>query len=285
MQFLLSQHDPVRPPANNPEETSEALDYGYGYEGEFSVWESLWYAVSGWLSLAYVLLLIWMVVYCVKHDPERSIWLWIILIFWPLGPFIYFIARWLPSAEIRLPAFTHRWTKSRELRRLETAAIQIGNAHQHVQYGDALKAVGMHTEALQAYLNALDRDETLAALWGAGSMEYRLEKYSAAKDHLEKILKTDPAYKFGDVSLLYGKALIALNQKQDALAHLQTHTQKWRQPEAMYLLGKLYVEIDEKSQAQNALQNLILDLDSSPKAIARKHLFWKSRAKRLLRRL
>lgn len=267
-------------------ENSASIEYSPVDPVEVSYWHWLWFASSGWFSLLYFALLIWMVIYCVKHDPERYIWLWIIFLTQPFGPFIYFIVRWLPSSNTKLPAFTHRWTKGREIRQLETAALQIGNAHQHVQYGEALKNVGKKEEALKAYRSALLKEpDNLAALWGAASMEFQLDEFDSAKEKLEKILNIEYGYKFGDVSLLYGKTLGAMQHKEQALAHFEKHIRKWRQPEAMFLLANLYLSFQRPDQAREALQSLVIDIDSSPKAIARKHLFWKSRAKKLLHKI
>lgn len=271
--------------ASNAEEFEGELPT-VGVPVELTYWQWLWFATSGWGSLLYLALLIWMVLYCVNNDPDRHIWLWIIVLIWPLGPFIYLIGRWLPSSQLKLPRFTQRWTRQGEIRKLETAALQIGNAHQYVQYGDALKNIGSREKALNAYSQALTREsKNLAALWGAAAMEFQLAQYLEAKVHLEQILEIDETYKFGDVSLLYGKTLQAFDLNDAARTHLEKHSKKWRQPEAMYLLASLYVENQQPEQARQALQNLVIDLDSSPRVIARKHLFWKSRAKRLLKKM
>lgn len=256
------------------------------YPIEMSYWQWLWYSLYGWPSFLYFAFTIWMVIYCLKNDPDRYLWIWVMLIFSAFGaPVIYFFVRWLPSSNLQLPSFTKRWTKRRELRQLETASLQIGNAHQFIQYGDALRAAGKHTQASEAYLKALAKEpENLSALWGAGVTEFRLEKYKEAREHLEKILAVDESYKFGDVSLLYGKTLSTLDLKDVAREHLEKHVRKWRQPEAMYLLATLQLAANQPDKARDSLQNLIIDLDSSPRAIARKHLFWKSRARRLLRK-
>ncbi|WP_417848525.1 tetratricopeptide repeat protein [Thalassoglobus sp.] len=268
--------------------TTERFEYEAVQESlpvEITPLDYLWALTTGWMSLLYLPFLIWMMYYCVRNDPGRFLWLWIILLTQPFGPFIYFIARWLPSSQVKLPAFTHRWTKGRELRILETATLQIGNAHQFVQYGEALRKAGLKEKGLAAFLKALEKEpDNLAALWGAASLEYQLDQYELAKEKLEKILKVDESYKFGDVSHLYGKSLAGLHQNEQALAHLEKHAKKWRQPEAMYLLAKLQIENNQKEAARQTLQSIIVDLDSSPKAIARKHLFWRSRAKRLLRK-
>ncbi len=269
-------------------ESTEGFDFEANQEYipvEISLLDSLWYWTTGWMSFLYLPFLLWMAYYCYRNDPGRFIWLWIIFLTQPFGPFIYFFVRWLPSSQFRLPAWTHRWTKGRELRQLETAALQIGNAHQFIQYGEALRKVGIKEKALNAFLKALEKEpDNLAALWGAASIEYQLDQYDPAKSKLEKVLSEDEAYKFGDVSLLYAKTLRGLKENDQALAHLEKHTKKWRQPEAMYLLANLQIEHDQKELARQTLQSIIVDLDSSPRAIARKHLFWKSRAKRLLRK-
>lgn len=241
---------------------------------------------SSVFAIIYAGLVVAMVIYCVRNDPDRYLWIWIILLLHPFGVFIYLFARWLPSAEIVLPAWTRRWTSGRKLRQLETAALQIGNAHQHIQYGDALRVLGKHELALDAYRQGLTKDSSnLAALWGAALMEFQLKQFDSARSRLEQVLAVEPSYKFGDVSLLYGKTLIELGDNGSALEHLQGHVRKWRQPEAMYLLASLLHAEQQYGPARDVLRNLIIDIDSSPRAIARKHLVWKGKAQKLLRKL
>lgn len=252
-------------------------------------WEWMLIPLSGTfgiLYLLYLVFLIWMVVFCVRRDPERYLWLLMIFLLQPIGVFIYFVARWLPNRDVELPNIAQRWTRRRELRRLETAALQIGNAHQYVQYGDALRSLKRASEALTAYQNALKKEpDNLAALWGAAVVEHELQQYDAALEHLQKVLDVDAGYKFGDVSLLFGKTLGALGREEEALDHFEKHTRKWRQPQAMFLLAKLYHSAGKPQQAQSTLQSLILDIDSSPRAIARKHQFWKGRARRFMKKI
>lgn len=252
----------------------------------FAAWPAVWFWLSAWPSWLYWGLLIWMVLYCVRNDPERGMWIWIMLLLQPFGAIVYFFVRYLPSSGYQAPAFLRRWRRLRDLPRLETAARQIGNPHQYVLLGDALREMGSSRRALEAYLQALRKEpRNLAALWGAASVEFLLQDFSAARDKLSQVLEQDFTYKFGDVSLLYAKTLLALGDPAAARDHLDRHIRKWRQPEAVYLLARLCADQNDSAAARRHLQGLIDDLDSSPRAIARKSLFWKSRAKRLLRRL
>ncbi|QDT57139.1 tetratricopeptide repeat protein [Caulifigura coniformis] len=241
---------------------------------------------SGPWAFVYVIVLIWMLAYCAKYDPDRGMWLWIMLLFHPFGTIAYFFIRWLPSSTLQPPKFLQRFLGGRELERKRIAAAQIGNAHQHVELGDALREIGRLKEAGDAYDRALEKDpKNLAALWGAGLVAYRLENYSTAREKLASVLEIDPSYKFGDVSLTYANTLLKLNENEAAQTHLEQHTKRWRHPESLYRLAEIHAQNGEPKAARELLQGLIMDVDASPKAISRKFYFWKGRAKRLIRKL
>ncbi|MBX3440204.1 MAG: tetratricopeptide repeat protein, partial [Planctomycetaceae bacterium] len=196
----------------------------------------LWRTISAWGATLYLPFMIWMLVSCLRNDPERGVWLWIILIFHPVGAVIYFLARWLPGAHIEAPSFIKRFSGGRNIHRLEIAARQIGNPHQFIEWGDALGEAGRWDKALDAYLQALAKDASNPqALWGAGCCQFRAGEFGAAYESLKRLLDIDPAYKFGDVSLMYGKTLHALRRSDEARAHLESHIRRWRHPEALYL--------------------------------------------------
>jgi hypothetical protein len=259
----------------------------YGYDPYTGHWFPFW--MLGGLALfnlLYAALALWMAVECLRKDPDRYLWIWVIFFIFPVGPILYFFLRWLPSTDVRLPHWARKWTRGYDLRRLETAAKQIGNAHQFVQWGDLEREVGNHERAAGAYQKALGKDPAnLQALWGAALVDLQSNRFPAARERLEKILAIDPQYKFGDVSLAYGKALLKLNEVDASRAHLEKHICRWRHPEALYLLATIQLEQGQPAAARETLDALILDIHGSPKAIARRHTMWYSRAKRLLRRI
>lgn len=286
MQWLLAQADQV--PDLTLEEIRQMVEQdALELEQSGLPWWVMWWSS---LSLLFWILssvfTLWMIIYCIRHDSERSTWLWILLFFPALGPVIYFFARWLPSSSMELPAFARRWTDGPKIRRLEVAAQQIGNPYQFVLWGDALRDVKQWAEARAAYLRALAKEpENLLALWGAALAESQLGEPLAARPHLEATLRIDPSYKFGDVSLLYGKTLHLLDEKDAELAHWRTHLKRWRQPEALYLLAELLNDRGEHAEARQCLNTMIADIEITPRALARKVFFWKGRAKKLLRKI
>lgn len=237
----------------------------------------------GLFSFAFM---IWMIVYCLQNDPDRFVWLWVIILFGPLGASIYFLVRYLPNKSLRPPRWLSRFFRGKKLKQLEWKCRQIGNAHQWVEYGDALRDVGRWQEADAAYTEAVERDnESLPALWGLATTAFRAERFSEARDHLMTLLQIDERYKFGDPSLLLGKTHIALDDSENAQDILSKHVTAHRTPEAVFLLGKLQSESGDIDAARETLQSLIDDLENAPRKIVRKSMFWRSRAKRLMRTL
>jgi len=267
-----------------PPEILQALESG---DPMVSPWVILWqWLFAGPLWLCYIILLITMIVYCVRNDPNWGFWLWIMLLVQPFGAIAYFLARYLPSRNYEDWSVLKRWKKARTLPRLETAATQIGNPYQFVQWGDALRELGRSDQAGSAYSRALAKEpDNLSALWGAARINFLHKNWTDARDQLARILDQDNNFKFGDVSLLYAKSLLELQEEKAATEHLEQHVRKWRQAEALYLLGQRYARQGDTARAREQLEGLISDLHASPRAIARKSIFWKSRAKRLLRSL
>lgn len=252
--------------------------------------DSLWVLLLGGLwsviYLAYAAFWIWMLIECVRKDPDRFLWLWILVLIPFPGALIYFFLRWWPTNDIRLPKSLQRWTRGKEIDRLATAAHQIGNAYQYVQLGEGLLEVRQFGRAGEAFARALQKEpDNPQALWGAAQVDIQHKEFDSARDRLKKLLDIDPQYKFGDVSLAYGKTLYEVGEHNEALEHLTEHVNRWRHPEALYLLASLHAERGELHEAREQLLAMLMDINGSPRAVARKYGIWKSRARKMLRKL
>lgn len=238
------------------------------------------------VGVLYTIFLLWMLYHCLRTEPDRYFWMWLMIVVWGVGPLVYFVMRYLPAAEYHGPAFLRRWTRGRELVRLETAAIQIGNPHQFVLWADALRDVGMLDQAATAYGRALAKEpQNLPALWGATQVAATQKRHTDVCQWARQILDKDPQYKFGDVSLVFGRSIMELGDVAAATQHLEQHVRRWRHPEAVYLLASLHARQGCYQIARDHLQALIHDINGSPTAIARRYGRWKSRARRMLKGL
>jgi hypothetical protein len=241
---------------------------------------------AGFFSLFFGVFTIWMLVECVRKEPDKYTWVFIILFGFGIGPMIYFFVRWLPQRNLQPPGWLRGLSRGSELRRLRSAAAQIGNPYHFVQLGDALRETWHFEEARDAYARALAKEPAnLSALWGAGLVELHFKSYEAACAFFEKIMQLDPQFKFGDSSLAYAKTLIHLERTNEAIDHLEQHVKRWRTPEAVYLLATLYADAGRDDEARSHLHTMLLDIDASPLSIARKQGAWRRRGRQLLKKL
>lgn len=247
-----------------------------------------WLMIWGiaFVGFAYSAFWVGMLIHSLRFEPDKTFWLWLLIVAPFPGAIVYLVARVLPAADWKTPVWLQRFTRSKELARLASATEMIGNAHQFVQYGDALRDTAQWTDAAQAYQNALKKDpECLPALWGAALVSIEQKKWDKALPLCRQILDRDAQYRFGDVSFAYAKALLATGDTAAGRTHLEKHCQRWRNPEAVYLLAERCAADGDTAVARQYLIEVIRDINGSPSAIARKHGRWKSLARRLLDKL
>ena len=232
---------------------------------------------------------LWQLIDCFYAEPDRYLWMLIILLVnpgFPAGAGLYFALRWLPRHRARWIGKPSRWTKQAELSRLEAAALQIGNAHQYVQWADLLREVKAWKQARTAYQAALEREPgSLPALWGLAQVELATRRFAEARRALEPIMAADSAYKFGDASLAYGRALMELKDRDAARLHWAAHVKRWRQPEAVVRHAELLAEAGDSAEALRQLDLLLIDARIAPSFFHREHGRWIRRARSLRRRL
>ncbi|HLJ12026.1 MAG TPA: tetratricopeptide repeat protein [Planctomycetaceae bacterium] len=230
---------------------------------------------------------IWMLIHCARHDPERNLWLWILFIGNVPAAVIYFLVRWLPGARLSSgPSLMAKWSKRRQIPRLEVAARNIGNAHQFVELGEAYRETGKTDRAADCFHRALQKDPAnMPALWGAAQTQMQRQNFAAARPHLEGILAKDGTYKFGDVSLAYCRTLVNLNDSDAAFERLEQHLKRWTHPEAYVLIASLLIDRGQHALARERLESTLSDLQGGPAFFARQNRSWARKARRLLGRL
>ncbi|MCA8987066.1 MAG: tetratricopeptide repeat protein [Planctomycetaceae bacterium] len=244
----------------------------------------LW--ISWFLYLASAVITVAMLIDCMRHEAEKGIWVLVMLLLPPLGAVAYFFARFLPRASHSANGMTGKRISRQDLRRLEIAAEQIGNSYQWVQLGEAQLQRRNISGAEDSFRKAIERDEkNLPAWWGLSECLEKQKQWQEALDCYNFILEQDPDYKFGDVSLARGRALMELGEYAAALTHFQRHVSRWRQPEGLYRLAVCLQYNGDSLQAAETLRSLLMDLEAGPQSIARKNSAWRKRARGMLREL
>jgi hypothetical protein len=223
---------------------------------------------------------------CVRNEPDRQTWLWLLVFLNGPGAAIYFVARVLPRLNVPMPNLFKRWTLKQKLWSAEAAVKNIGKAHQHVVYGNLLLELREWEKAQDHFQQALSKEvQNTDALWGISLIAIQQKQFGAAKDHLQKLLKKDPKAKYGDASLQYGKALFELQEWDAAAAYLKIDIQEWSHPEAAWLLAKIEIQRGQQEQARAVLDTMLFKIKSSPAFHYKRHRALIRKAERLLKTL
>jgi hypothetical protein len=217
--------------------------------------------------LAFVFMGFWMLMIfdCVRNEPDRQSWLWLLIFLNGVGATIYFLARVLPRLNVATPSFLKRWSLKQKLWNAEAAVKNIGKAHQHVIFANLLLEVGELEQAKEHFQQALAKEsQNTDALWGTSLIELKKKQFVSAKEHLQLLLKKDPKARYGDVSLQYGKTLFELQEWDEAVAHLKVDIQEWSHPEASWLLAQIQLQRGQHDQALEVLDKMLFKVRSSP---------------------
>jgi hypothetical protein len=215
---------------------------------------------------------LWMLIDCMKSEGPRSEWRYILFFGNVAGALAYFVVRWLPNNPVALPGFMRRWTHGQKLWNAKAATRNIGNAHQYAILGDVHYEMGDLKEAQQAYQTALDKDpKHTNALWGMAQVALQNKTFDTAKTHLQTLLKIDPEARFGEASLLYGKALFELKEWPIVKPHLEHDIRQWSHPESSLMLATILIQDGEKESARDRLETMLARVEASPMYHHRKH--------------
>lgn len=202
---------------------------------------------------------------CLRHDPDRQVWLWLLLFFSVPAACVYFVARWLPRSNLHLVPPLARWTRRQDLWNAESAANNIGKAHQFVQLGNVLNDRREFDRAAIAYATALEKEpENQPALWGLAAVERALKQFESAKTHLQTLLKLQPDFKYGDASLAYAQTLFALGEVAATKQHLEQHFKSWSQPEAHILMAQICQQEGDLATARQSLETMLSKVRGGP---------------------
>jgi hypothetical protein len=240
----------------------------------------------GPFSLVATAFWMWMIYDCVRNDPERNTWMWLLIFLNGAGALIYFFARYLPRTPLPLPKFAGRWMRRDELWQAEAAARNIGNAYQFVTLAGLLQEIGEDGPAAENYEKALAREpDNLQALWGAAGLALKAGDRDRARGLLERLMERDPNHGYGDASLAYGKLLFEAGELERAETHFSSHLKSWGHPEAYLLQARIQEGQGNLRQARESLETMIARVKGAPAYHYRKHRHFVAQAEKALRAL
>jgi hypothetical protein len=216
---------------------------------------------------------------------QASGWLWIILLFGPLGAAVYFFAEYADGL-FRGPALQPRKVTAAELRAAEADVRRLGNLATWTAYASALRGRRDFPRAVAAASKALEHDpanvearyELGLALEGAGrAVEARAE--------LERVVGAIRSFDSDNALFALARVQQASGRDADARVALEELAQRSARPEVLYACAAVQARLGDRAAAAENLRRIIAEAEAVPDYLQRSVRPWVHQAKQGLRKM
>lgn len=226
---------------------------------------------------------VWMLVDAYRR-PAESFWLWVIFLFQPVGPWVYFFAVKIGDFGGLRGLFT--WQRRPSLEELRYRAEQTPTVVSRLELAERLRERGEHAEAIPLLEAAKARDpEHCQVLFSLASCYAEQGRPDAALPLLEQIRKLDRAWS----NWTAWQLMIAVQaQNGDSATALVTCRELVRLAPTLQhrcLLAERLVLEGKSDEAHDLLDQALEEHRFAPAVIRRRNRHWAGEAKRLLKRV
>lgn len=244
------------------------------------------YVIQWVFGFAGTVFWVWMLIDCIMNEPDRHIWIWVLLIANIPGAIVYFIVRRPLAIRMAMPKFLQKIMHGREINQAELDAFNVPNAYHYSKLGGIYLDLGDIKNAAKAYNKALQFDgNDIESLWGASQADMKNRDYESAKTKLEKLLKAAPDHQYGDALMEYCRALFETNDLKELKIRLSEYLKKWSNPEAKLMMATILAGEGKNTEAGAILDESLLEIKGSPKFYYNKKRKWIGKIKALKSRI
>lgn len=225
-----------------------------------------------------------MIVHWVRARPEFY-WLWIIILFGPLGSAIYFFVEVLPGMRWKLPAI-ERLERRRRKRHLERVVADSPTQESLSQLARICAIEGEQERAIELYGEAIQRDpQDPESLFGRGQARLAVGRAAEAIADLKTVVEQEPAHAFYRAAVALAEAYEASGQDAKAEESYRSILGRTTVSAAYYGYARLLAKRGEKDDARKQLQSILDKQPGLPRYLRRQERRWVRKAKAMLKEL
>jgi hypothetical protein len=217
---------------------------------------------------------------------DASRWLWIILVFGPLGAAVYLFSEYFDFDGLGRKAFRARKVTAADLHAAERDVKRVDNAASWAEYASLLRARKDHKRAAEAASRALERDpDSLDGRYELGLALLAAGRYSAAVDELQQVVAREPKFDGDDALHALARARLEAQDIRGAHSHLKELAERHARPEILYDLADTQAALGDKDAALRSLQRIIDEAALVPQYLQSEVKPWVRRAQSAKRKL
>lgn len=231
-----------------------------------------------------LLFTLWMAVEAVRRGQAQS-WLWIILLFGPIGAAVYFFSELMPGLRFG-SGFTTRKVNADDERRALADVKRLDSCAAWAHYAGVLRARGQAAKAAQAAERALEKDAASSeAHYERGLALLASNRHGDAVPHLRAVVDRDSGYQSGDALFALGQAQEGSGDLQGARASLEALAVNYGRPEILFLLARVQGLVGDREAALKSLKRIVDEAEYVPDYLQRDVRPWVKKAKKAIARL
>ena len=228
---------------------------------------------------------LWMAVEAVRRG-DASRWLWIILVFGPLGAAVYFFSEYLVGGALGRITFRPRTVTAADLRHAEVEVKRLDNAAAWCDYASVLRARKDFVKAAEAAQRAVERNpkdqdaryELGLSLLGAG-------RAADAAPVLRSVVEQNRSFDTDNALLALARAQHGAGDLAAARAGFEELAARRARPEILYDLATVQGLLGDRAAAMASLHRIVDEAELVPDYLKREVRPWVRKARGALSRL
>lgn len=237
-----------------------------------------------WIYLLGSAFTLWMAVECVRRG-DTARWLWIVLLFGPIGSGVYFFTEVLPALRISWRPGPRPAT-DQEVRGAELEAERLDKPELWAELAALRRSRGEWASAKAAALRALERaPEDLHARHELGLALYAQGQHEAAAAALTGLVAAQLDFDRGEAALVLARCRRATGDLAGARDLMERLTRQRRRPELLFELASLQALMADREAARGTLEQLLAEASAVPDYLRREVRPWVRKASQALDRL
>jgi hypothetical protein len=224
------------------------------------------------------------ILHFIRRRPEFY-WLWIIIVFGPLGALIYILMEVVPDLGLLRQSF-EVFPRRKRIRLLEATVLDNPSAGNYEELGDLYLEEGKFAQARACYDKAISpRADLPDPFYRRGIAEIELGDFAAAVSDLEKVISREPKYDSYRAAGLLAHAYAKMGDTENA-ARLFEHATHMSTASEIYYHYALFLSSQQRTgEAREWAERILAKKPTMPNYLRRRERPWFSRANALLKRL
>jgi len=244
--------------------------------------DSIGGALSALIALLGFAFSLWMAYDCWQKKGD-GYWIWLILFSGGIFALIYFFTHYWNGSRIEYGLWK-RMTLGGRIRDLQNRAKQLNTAASYEALGDAYMSALDYTKAEAAYREALKRDpEIFDVQVRLGYALVELNRSDEAYPLLSKAYSQQPDYDSHTLVWTLARCQAKRRKFQDARNLYEYFLRKHSYSQAQIEYAEVLYDMGEPDDAKEKLQELLNDIEFSPRYARSRERRWSRAAKKLLR--